>query len=224
MNEILVVAVDGPSGSGKSSTARGVARTLGLDYLDTGAMYRAVTWALLQRGTDLEDPDAIARDAADVELVSGTDPEGPTIAADGTDVTAAIRDHAVTSQVSPVAAVASVRTKLVELQRAVIAASERGIVVEGRDIGSTVAPDAPVKVYLVADAAARAARRAAEEGGSDTDATAALLAARDRIDSTRTTSPLAKAEDAVLIDGTHQTLDEVISAVVALVEESQVSR
>lgn len=214
----LVIAVDGPSGSGKSSTARGVADRLGLDYLDTGAMYRAVTWALVQRGTDFDDPAAIARDAAGVEIVSGTDPLAPTITADGHDVSAAIRAHDVTSHVSPVAAVPEVRAALVDLQRAVIERSERGIVVEGRDIGSTVAPDAPVKVYLVADPAARAARRAAEEGGSDTEATAALLAARDRIDSTRSTSPLAKADDAVLIDGTHLSLDEVIAAVIDLVE------
>lgn len=221
MSSTLVVAVDGPSGSGKSSTARGVATRLSLAYLDTGAMYRAVTWALLQRGTDLGDPDAIARDAADVQIVSGTDPKAPTITADGTDVSQAIREDDVTAHVSPVAAVPQVRTLLVELQRRVIASADQGIVVEGRDIGSTVAPDAPVKVYLVADAEARAARRAAERGGADQEATAASLAARDRIDSTRATSPLTRADGAVQIDGTHLSLEEVVDAVAALVEEAR---
>lgn len=221
MSSTLVVAVDGPSGSGKSSTARGVATRLSLAYLDTGAMYRAVTWALLQRGTDLGDPDAIARDAADVQIVSGTDPQAPTITADGTDVSQAIREDDVTAHVSPVAAVPQVRTLLVDLQRRVIASADQGIVVEGRDIGSTVAPDAAVKVYLVADAEARAARRAAERGGADQEATAASLAARDRIDSTRATSPLTRADGAVQIDGTHLSLEEVVDAVAALVEEAR---
>jgi cytidylate kinase len=221
VSSTLVVAVDGPSGSGKSSTARGVATRLSLAYLDTGAMYRAVTWALLQRGTDLGDPDAIARDAADVQIVSGTDPQAPTITADGTDVSQAIREDDVTAHVSPVAAVPQVRTLLVELQRRVIASADQGIVVEGRDIGSTVAPDAAVKVYLVADAEARAARRAAERGGADQEATAASLAARDRIDSTRATSPLTRADGAVQIDGTHLSLEEVVDAVAALVEEAR---
>lgn len=218
----LVVAVDGPSGSGKSSTARGVASRLGLAYLDTGAMYRAMTWALLQRGTDVSDADAVAREAESVVIVSGTDPLGPTIEADGTDVSEPIRGADVTDHVSPVATVARVRELLVDLQRQVIAdvaAAGRGIVVEGRDIGSVVAPDAPVKVYLVADAEARAARRAAETGASDASATAESLARRDQIDSTRAASPLVRADGAVQIDGTHLTLEQVIDAVVALVDE-----
>lgn len=223
MSNTIVVALDGPSGSGKSSTARGVATRLGLAYLDTGAQYRAITWALLQRGTDLDDPAAIARDAASVELVSGTDPQAPTIEADGTDVARAIREQDVTSHVSPVAAVAEVRTKLVELQRAIIAAADGGIVVEGRDIGTVVAPDATVKVYLVADPEARAARRALEQGTADTAATAESLAARDRIDSTRATGPLMRADGAVQVDGTHLTLDEVVSTVVDLVDEARSS-
>ncbi len=158
MSTPFVVAVDGPSGSGKSSTARGVATRLSLAYLDTGAMYRAVTWALLQRGTDLGDPAAIARDAVDLRLESGTDPQSPTIAVDGADVSEAVRDDDVNAHVSPVAAVPEVRSMLVDQQRAIIAEATGGIVVEGRDIGSTVAPDAPVKVFLVADAQARAAR------------------------------------------------------------------
>jgi cytidylate kinase len=215
----LVVAIDGPSGSGKSSTSRGVAERLALDYLDTGAMYRAMTWALLDKGVDLTDAESVAAAAEGVRLVSGTDPRDPTIHADGVDVAGPIRSEDVTGSVSLVAAVPRVRELLVELQRATIAASG-GIVVEGRDIGSTVAPDAPVKIYLVADPAARAARRAAETGAVDTAAMQAALARRDEIDSTRTVSPLAKADGAVVVDGTHLTLDEVIDTIVGIVDQA----
>ena len=215
----LVVAVDGPSGSGKSSTARGVADRLGLAYLDTGAMYRAITWALLQRGTDLNDPEAVARDAEDVVITSGTDPLAPTIEVDGQDVSGPIRGTDVTGSVSLVAAVPRVRELLVERQREMVEASPDGIVVEGRDIGSVVLPDAPVKIYLVADPAARAARRAAELGGIDATATEADLARRDQIDSTRAASPLAKAPDAIEIDGTHLTLNQVVDAIIARVDD-----
>lgn len=215
----LVVAVDGPSGSGKSSTARGVADRLGLAYLDTGAMYRAITWALLQRGTDLNDPEAIARDAEDVVITSGTDPLAPTIEVDGQDVSGPIRGTDVTGSVSMVAAVPRVRELLVERQREMVEASPDGIVVEGRDIGSVVLPDAPVKIYLVADPAARAARRAAELGGIDATATETDLARRDKIDSTRAASPLAKAPDAIEIDGTHLTLNQVVDAIIARVDD-----
>jgi cytidylate kinase len=213
----LVVAIDGPSGSGKSSTSRGVAARLGLRYLDTGAMYRGITWWMLREGVDVHDPDAVAARAAEPEILSGTDPLAPTITVDGVDVADAIRGEDVTGSVSPVSAVPEVRARLLALQRGVIAA-DGGIVVEGRDIGSVVVPDAPVKVYLTADAAARAVRRAAEEGGSDVSATEASLLARDRIDSGRTVSPLVRADGAVHIDTTPHTLDEVIGLVVALVE------
>lgn len=219
MSTPFVIAVDGPSGSGKSSTARGVAQRLGLAYLDTGAMYRAITWALLTRGVDLADVDAIAKTAGDVVLRSGTDPSDPTIEADGVDVSGPIRDTDVTSNVSLVAAVPEVRAILVQAQRDAISAASDGIVVEGRDIGTAVAPEAPVKVYLIADAEARARRRASEQGHDDAGATQEALARRDHLDSSRTASPLAKADDAILIDGTDLSLDEVIDAVVALVEE-----
>jgi cytidylate kinase len=216
----LVVAIDGPSGSGKSSTSRGVADRLSLDYLDTGAMYRAMTWALLERGVDLHDPEAIAKAAEDVRLTSGTDPLNPTIHVDGTDVADPIRSDEVTGSVSLVAAVARVREMLVDLQRETIAQTD-GIVVEGRDIGSTVAPDAPVKIYLVADPAARAARRAAETGSVDAAATELALARRDEIDSNRTASPLTKAEGAIVVDGTHLTLGEVIDTIVGIVDDAR---
>ena len=215
MNNV-VVAIDGPSGSGKSSTSRGVAARLGLRYLDTGAQFRAVTHWMLSHGVDITDADAVARLADKAEIVSGTDPLDPTIAVDGADVARAIRGEAVTGAVSPVSVVPEVRARLLELQRKIIGAG--GIVVEGRDIGSVVWPQAEVKVYLTADAEARALRRAAVEGGSDLAATQASLAARDRIDSGRAAAPLAMAPGAVHIDSTYSTLDEVIGQIVALVE------
>ncbi|MET0447410.1 MAG: (d)CMP kinase [Aeromicrobium sp.] len=220
MTTPLVVAIDGPSGSGKSSTSRGVADRLKLEYLDTGAMYRAITWAMLQKGVDLGDPEAIAAASEGVTVASGTDPLDPTIHVDGTDVGEPIRGDDVTGAVSHVAAVPRVRELLVDLQRATIAASA-GIVVEGRDIGSTVAPDAPVKIYLVADPAARAARRAAETGATDTAATEESLARRDAIDSTRAASPLVQSEGAVVVDGTYLTLDEVIDTIVGIVDSAR---
>ncbi len=220
MTSPLVVAIDGPSGSGKSSTSRGVAERLRLAYLDTGAMYRAMTWALLQAGVDLTDPEAVAAASERVTLTSGTDPLQPTIHADGTDVADPIRSEEITGSVSLVAAVPRVRELLVAQQREAIAASD-GIVVEGRDIGSVVVPDAPVKIYLVADAAARAARRAAENGGADAAATEAALAVRDQIDSTRTASPLVQSEGAIVVDGTHLTLDEVIDTIAGIVDAAR---
>jgi len=214
----LVVAIDGPSGSGKSSTSRGVAARLALRYLDTGAMYRAMTWWMLRAGVDVHDADAVAARAGEPAIVSGTDPLAPTIVVEDVDVAEAIRGEDVTGSVSPVSAVPEVRARLLDLQRSIIATGDRGIVVEGRDIGSVVAPEAPVKVYLTADPAARAQRRAAEEGGSDVTATQESLLARDRIDSGRTVAPLTMADGAVHIDTTPYTLDEVIGLVVALVE------
>lgn len=215
----LVVAIDGPSGSGKSSTSRGVAARLGLAYLDTGAMFRAMTWWMLRHGVDVHDPAAVAARVHEPVIRSGTDPLGPTIAVDDADVAVGIRSDEVNAAVSPVSAVPEVRALLLELQRDIIARSlpAGGIVVEGRDIGSVVAPDAAVKVYLSADPGARAARRAAEAGGDVTSTRESLLA-RDRIDSGRATAPLVMADGAVHIDTTPYTLDEVVSQVVALVQ------
>ena len=216
----IVVAIDGESGSGKSSTSKGVASRLGMRYLDTGAMYRAVTWWILRHGVDPADPQAVAEHAAAAAIELGTDPAHPTIAVSGTDVSVAIRSSEVNAAVSPVSAVPEVRAMLVGRQRSVIAeaaATGPGIVVEGRDIGSVVAPDAAVKVYLSADPTARAERRAAEEGGSDVAATQESLLNRDRIDSTRAASPLVLAEGALALDTTSYTLDEVIDQVVAMV-------
>jgi len=211
----LVIAIDGTSGSGKSSTSRGVAEQLGLRYLDTGAMFRAMTWWLLGQGVDVTDPHAVAARASSPAIESGTDPLAPTITVDGTDVSVAIRSDDVTTAVSPVSAVPAVRTRLLELQREVIGAG--GIVVEGRDIGSVVWPQAEVKVYLSADPDARARRRTAEQGGTDVAGTQESLLERDRIDSGRATAPLTMADGAVHVDSTHLTLDEVIARIVALV-------
>jgi cytidylate kinase len=216
LSSSVVVAIDGPSGSGKSSTSRGAAVRLGLRYLDTGAMFRAMTWHMLQQGVDLSDPAAIAARAGEPVIESGTDPLDPTITVDGVDVATAIRGDDVNAAVSIVSAVPEVRARLLELQRQVI--GDGGIVVEGRDIGSVVAPDADVKLFLTADPSARAVRRAAEEGGSDVAATQESLLARDRIDSGRITAPLTMPEGAHHIDTTPLTLDEVIAQVVALVE------
>jgi cytidylate kinase len=217
----LVVAIDGTSGSGKSSTSRGVAVRLGLRYLDTGAMFRAMTWWLLRHGVDVHDPAAVAARSGEPVIESGTDPRAPTITVDGTDVAVAIRQDDVNAAVSPVSAVPEVRARLLQLQRDVIAReADPGIVVEGRDIGSVVAPEAPVKVYLSADPGARAARRAAEQGGADVEATRASLLNRDRIDSGRATAPLTMADGAVHVDTTGHTLAEVIDLVVELAEDA----
>ncbi|MFN8195187.1 MAG: (d)CMP kinase [Nocardioidaceae bacterium] len=219
MSSNPVIAVDGTSGSGKSSTSRGVAVRLGLRYLDTGAQFRAMTWWMLRHGVDVQDARAVATRVGEPEIVSGTDPLGPTITVDGEDVSVAIRQDDVNAAVSPVSAVPEVRSRLLDLQRAVIA--DGGIVVEGRDIGSVVAPDADVKVYLTADPLARAERRSAEEGGSDLAATRESLLNRDRIDAGRATAPLVMADGAVHIDTTPFTLDEVIDQVVALVATAE---
>ena len=212
----VVVAIDGPSGSGKSSTSRGVASRLGLRYLDTGAMFRGITWWLLREGVDIHDAAAVAARADEPEITSGTDPQRPGILVAGVDVSVAIRSDEVTSAVSPVSAVPEVRARLLDLQREVIA--DGGIVVEGRDIGSVVAPTAQVKVFLTADSSARAERRTAEVGGTDVAATRASLLSRDKIDSGRATAPLVMADGATHIDTTPYSLDEVIDQVVALVE------
>jgi cytidylate kinase len=218
----LVIAMDGPSGSGKSSASKGVARALGLRYLDTGAMYRAMTWWMLDNGVPVEDGAAVAARAADPEIACGTDPDAPAIAVDGTDVSGPIRERTVTNAVSAVSAVPAVRTRLVELQREIIGAG--GIVVEGRDIGTVVVPDAAVKVYLTASEEARAARRAkdlAADPGASVTVTRAEQARRDRLDSTRKASPLTKAAGAHEIDSTELSLTEVVEAIVRLAKEHE---
>ena len=217
----LVVAIDGPSGSGKSTVARGVASALGLRYLDTGATYRALTWAVLDRRADPSDVDGVIALADTVQIEVSTDPGTSVVTVDGRDVAAAIRGPEVTSAVSAVSAIPPVRERMVALQRALIGTG--GVVVEGRDIGTVVCPDAPVKIFLTASSDARATRRWAEAdeapAGSDVEAVKADLARRDKLDSTRVDSPLTKAADAVSIDSTTMDVHAVIASILDVVAE-----
>jgi cytidylate kinase len=226
-----VVALDGPSGTGKSTVARRLAERLGCRYLDTGAMYRAATVAVLERGADLSDARAIAATVAGTDISITTDPRRVRVHVDGVPVDDRIRSAEVTAAVSAVSAVAEVRTQLVAQQRALIGSG--GIVVEGRDIGAVVWPQARPKVYLTADPAIRARRRAEQEGlanrdgctndgstndgstndGSTNDALAAVASAldrRDRLDSSRAISPLTQAQDATELDTTELGIDDVV--------------
>lgn len=224
----LVVAMDGPSGSGKSSVSRAVATKLGWRYLDTGAMYRSAALAAMRRGVDVADDAAIAAMLADLVLNITTDPQNPGVSLHGVSVDEEIRSKEVTSHVSAVSALPAVRTFMVERQRReVVNASEAGtgIVVEGRDIGTTVLPNADLKIFLTADQEARAARRAMQdelEGReAKIDETAAALAARDKADSQRKASPLTKADDAVPVDATFLDLNGVVNVVLGLIAERQ---
>jgi cytidylate kinase len=212
----MVVAIDGPSGSGKSTVARGAASALELRYLDTGAMYRAVTWLALRRGIPVDDARALAELAAAAELAITADPAAPAISAEGTDVSQLVRSAEVTVAVSAVSADAGVRAAMVARQRAII--GEGGIVVEGRDIGTTVAPDAAVKIFLTADSATRARRRADQDGQSTAAAalagTEADLTRRDAADSSRAASPLAQAPDAIVIDSSALSPEQVVARIV----------
>jgi CMP/dCMP kinase len=218
--ERCVVAVDGPSGSGKSTVSRRLAAALGARYLDTGAMYRAVTWAVLRSGVDPHDADSVVKVATEVELAIGVDPEAYHVSVDGTLVDAEIRSPEVTAAVSAVAAIPAVRQLLVAMQRELIAAVGR-VVVEGRDIGTVVAPDADLKVYLTASADTRAVRRSREDA-TEVALTAADLARRDRFDSTRAADPLQQAPDAVVLDTTDLGIDEVVAALTELLRRKGV--
>jgi CMP/dCMP kinase len=209
----LVVAVDGPSGAGKSSASRGAAIALGLKYLDTGSMYRALTWWLLKQGVPVSDATVIGGRAAEPVIEVGTDPRAPWVRVNGTDISAAIRTREVTSAVSAVARVPRVRAHLIAQQRDIIAHAP-GIVAEGRDIGTVVAPDAQVKVFLTADSSARADRRAAETSRSATS-TQVDQDRRDQLDAAQST----KADDAVEIDSTRLDLDQVIDIIVRLARD-----
>lgn len=207
-----IIAIDGPAGSGKSTIARRLAQRLGLQYLDTGAMYRGVTFAALRRGIDPGDADDVARIVGDVELEVGLD----TVLVDGVDATIEIRGPEVTRAVSLVAANPGVRADLVRRQREW--ASERGGgVLEGRDIGTVVFPDAQLKVYLTARPEVRAERRSKEVADLSYEAVASDLARRDALDQGRETSPLTEADDALVVDTSDLTIDEVVEALAAKV-------
>jgi cytidylate kinase len=205
-----VIAIDGPAGAGKSTVGRAVAARLGLEYLDTGAMYRAVTFAALRRGIDPADTDDVASLASAVEMTL----EGPSVVVDGVDATVEIRGREVTAAVSAVAANARVRSELVRRQRAWVA-EHGGAVVEGRDIGSVVFPDATLKLFVTASPRVRAERRVAEIGGDVAEVEASIIE-RDRKDSTRSESPLTETSDAVTVDTTALSVDEVVERIVEL--------
>lgn len=209
----LVIAMDGPSGTGKSSVSRRLAARLGAAYLDTGAMYRVATLQVLRAGVDPADPAAVTAAVKELPLRIGTDPGRELIELDGENVAAEIRGGAVTAAVSAVSAVPEVRELLVTLQRDLVVGTGR-IVVEGRDIGTVVLPEADAKIYLTASAEARAQRRnqqnIAEGRGDDYAGVLADVQRRDRLDSTRAVSPLRPAADAVLVDTSELSMDEVI--------------
>ncbi|MST34163.1 (d)CMP kinase [Acidimicrobiaceae bacterium USS-CC1] len=208
-----VIAIDGPAGSGKSTVARAVAAALALDYLDTGAMYRAVTFAAMRRGIDPEDTDLVAELARALSLEVAD-----TVTVDGVDATIEIRSPEVTRAVSTVAANPAVRRELVQRQRE-WAAAHGGGVIEGRDIGSVVFPDATLKVYLTADDGERAMRRSKEMLNLQYDQVAADIARRDHADSTRQASPLGVADDAVRLDTTSRPVEQVVEEVLRLAAE-----
>ncbi|HET7488331.1 MAG TPA: (d)CMP kinase [Acidimicrobiales bacterium] len=211
-----VIAIDGPAGSGKTTVARAVAARLGVEHLDTGAMYRSVAFAALQSGVDPMDVEKVAELALHLRI----EVDDRRVLVDDVDATDAIRGPDVSVAVSTVAQNVAVRSELVRRQRA-WAAARGGAVMEGRDIGSVVLPDADVKVYLVADDAERARRRARQDGAADVAGAAADVARRDRIDAGRAASPMVVAEGAVVIDTTGRTIEQVVDAVVALAESAK---
>lgn len=218
----LVVAMDGPSGTGKSTVSKRLAQLLGAAYLDTGAMYRVATLHVLRAGADLTDPAAIAAATEPLPWSIGTDPEAEDIRLAGEDVREIIRGAEVTGAVSAVSAVPAVRRTLVAAQQR-IGRDAGHIVVEGRDIGTVVFPDADVKIYLTASAEARAQRRnqqnIAEGRGDNYEAVLAAVQRRDHLDSTRAVSPLRAADDAIVVDTSEMDIDEVIAALAAVVAE-----
>lgn len=216
---MIVVALDGPSGSGKSSTSKEIAIRAGWNYLDTGALYRAVTFVALSINS--EKAEDILNKLALQPITFNSDPRDPKIFIGDLDITAEIRSHDVTEKVSIISALPEVRAELLQLQRKIISKADRGIVVEGRDIGTVVCPDAALKVFLTADIAARAQRRDAELAAESKglDSVGASLSARDEIDSTRKVSPLAPAFDAVHIDSTELNLTETVDRIWELLSE-----
>ena len=212
------ITLDGPSGTGKSSVARDVARRLGAAYLDTGAMYRAATVAVLDAGVSLDDKIAVARAVAEARIEVGTNARREVVKVDGVDVRDRIRGAEVTRAVSPVSAVPAVRRRLVAQQRALVAEAN-AVVVEGRDIGTVVLPDATLKIYLTASPEVRAQRRAGQLGVTHPDKIAALardLRRRDEYDSRRADSPLRPADDAIVVDSTDLDRAGVVERIVEL--------
>ena len=218
----VVVAIDGPAGTGKSSVSKRLAHALRARYLDTGAMYRMVTLAVLRAGTDPADAEAVAAIASVVRMSVDYDPDGDRYYLDGEDVSGEIRGDEVTRTVSAVSSVPAVRNRLVQLQR-VMAMGPGNVVVEGRDIGTVVLPDAPVKIFLTASAETRARRRNDQNVAAglpdDYEGVLADVRRRDHLDSTRAVSPLRAASDAVIVDTSDMTEAQVIAHLLELVKQ-----
>ena len=227
MRQPIRVAIDGPAGTGKSTIARMVAQRIGAAYLDTGAMYRTATLGVLRAGIDPADTAGVIAATTDLKLDIGDNPEVTEVTLDGVDVSADIRSAEVTANVSAVSAIAEVRANMVDLQRT-LAAGERSVVLEGRDIGTVVIPDAEVKVYLTATPEVRAQRRTDQDRAAGRDvAYEDVLAAvieRDQKDSSRTESPLRPAADAVIVDTSDLTIDQVLDRLVGLAEQASAER
>ena len=219
----LIVAVDGPSGTGKSTMCRALAKRLDAKYVDTGAMYRVATLAVLRAGVDPADTAKVIEATADLPLEVSDDPDSTDVLFAGEDVKGEIRGAEVTKHVSAVSAIPEVRVNLVELQRKLAREAGRAIV-EGRDIGTIVLPDAPAKVFMTARAEVRAKRRYDQDVAAgreaDFDVVLADVQRRDEADSSRATSPLKPADDAVLVDTSQMTPDEVLAALTEVVERS----
>lgn len=219
----LVLAVDGPSGTGKSTMCRALAKQLGAKYVDTGAMYRVATLAVLRAGVSPEDEAAVIEVTADLPLEVSDDPDSTEVLLGGEDVSGEIRGPEVTRNVSAVSAIPKVRVNLVELQRKLARDAGRAVV-EGRDIGTVVLPDAPAKVFMTASAEVRAQRRYDQDiaAGRETDYATVLadVQRRDALDSSRAASPLKPAEDAVIVDTSDMNPEEVLAALTAVVERS----
>ena len=219
----LILAVDGPSGTGKSTMCRALAKQLDAKYVDTGAMYRVATLAVLRAGVDPADTDAVIEATTDLPLEVSDDPDSTAVLFAGEDVSGEIRGPEVTKHVSAVSAIPEVRVNLVELQRKLAREAGRAIV-EGRDIGTVVLPDAPAKVYMTASAAVRAKRRFDQDVAAgreaDFDAVLADVKRRDDADSSRKTSPLRPADDAEVVDTSEMAPDAVLAALTAVVERS----
>ncbi len=221
MTKPLIIAVDGPSGSGKSSVAKAVARHYGLEYLDTGAMYRALTWYCLEQGLDSSDEQALVEAARTFPYQQGTSPDEEVITVGGVDVREAIRQPRISEAVSAVASNRQVRQILIDLQRSMIAAAPAGMVAEGRDITTVVAPDADARILLTAREEVRLARRGLQLGGNqDAASLAAQVTGRDAKDS-QVTSFTQAAEGVTLVDSSDLTYEETVEALIAAVEAAR---
>lgn len=221
MTKPLVIAIDGPSGSGKSSTSKGVAKALGLAYLDTGAMYRAVACAFLDAGVAPGDQAGVIEATTSAVLEISTDPQDQWVRVNGTDVTQRIREPEVSAKVSAVSTIAECRADLVARQRAIIEAAPNGIVAEGRDITTVVAPDADLRILLTADPEVRMARRQAELGGQLNAAQLADQVLRRDSDDSKLVNFTTAADGVTQLDGTYLSLEETIEAVVELARFTQ---